>query len=246
MHQRIANATFQVACGTSLGSGFSLLRDNLVVTNFHVVEEIIDFQLKRAKEDACLTCESGEQLEATLIHVEASNDFAILRVKTPLPAGREVLQPSIGFSPKRGKRVIFAGYPHGIPELLTSEGIISAPKPNGRFNIDGMINGGNSGGPIVDTETGDVIGIITQRRYVLNDESRLIDEEIKKLQNYLNQISRNATAEIMGIDFGDLSRLFSRSLQVTSEVMSMNANSGIGIGFPISPVTDAINGMPTD
>lgn len=47
MHQTLANATFQVIAGDSRGSGFSFMREDLVVTNFHVVATCCDLQSMR-------------------------------------------------------------------------------------------------------------------------------------------------------------------------------------------------------
>lgn len=142
MHQTLANATFQVIAGDSRGSGFSFMREDLVVTNLHVVATCCDLQNLRQINHVILQTEVNEHIEAQILHIDGDNDFAIMRLQSQLPAGRTVLQPSAGFAPSRGRKVIFAGYPHGIPLLLTSEAIISAPMEHGRFTLDGMVNGG--------------------------------------------------------------------------------------------------------
>ncbi len=38
MHQRLANATFQVISGNFSGSGFSFISKDVVITNYHVCE----------------------------------------------------------------------------------------------------------------------------------------------------------------------------------------------------------------
>lgn len=146
MHQTLANATFQVIAGDSRGSGFSFMREDLVVTNFHVVATCCDLQSMRQINNVTLQTEANEHIGAQILHVDGSNDFAIMQLQSPLPGGRTVLQPSAGFAPSRGRKVIFAGYPHGIPLLLTSEAIISAPMEHGRFTLDGMVNGGTQEG----------------------------------------------------------------------------------------------------
>ena len=239
MHQNLANATFQVIAGNKCGSGFSFLRDDIVVTNCHVVMPLLDVANKKTLGPAILVTESGQRLQAQIKKVDINDDFAVMQLSESLPAGRVVLQPATDFIPTRGMRLIFAGYPHGYEELLTSEAILSAPLDAGKFAIDGMVNGGNSGGPIIDAESGLVIGLITRRRYPGGEKAEQLQEEASQLRAYLEQASQNMSVAIMGVDFGELADMFGRSLQVITELMNHNANPGIGIGYPISPVTEA-------
>ncbi|MEJ1857899.1 hypothetical protein, partial [Escherichia coli] len=80
-----------------------------------------------------LLTESHQSLQAQIQRVDIENDIAVMQLSEALPAGRVVLQPSPNFTPTRGKRLIFAGYPHGLSDLLTSEAIISAPMEDGKF-----------------------------------------------------------------------------------------------------------------
>ncbi|EMO7233012.1 serine protease [Citrobacter freundii] len=239
MHQNLANATFQVLAGVSRGSGFSFLRDDLVVTNCHVVMPLLDLVNKKTLGPATLITESGQRLQAQIKCVNLDDDYAVMQLMESLPSGRVVLQPATDFSPTRGLRLIFAGYPHGYEELLTSEAIISAPLKTGKFAIDGMVNGGNSGGPIIDAESGLVIGLVTARRYASGEKAEQLQEEAAQLRAYLEEASKNMSVAIMGVDFGKMADMFGRSLQVITELMNLNANPGIGIGYPISPVTEA-------
>lgn len=244
MHQTLANATFQVIAGDSRGSGFSFMREDLVVTNLHVVATCCDLQAMHQIGPVTLQTEANEHIGAQILHIDGDNDFAIMRLQSPLPAGRTVLQPSAGFTPTRGKKLIFAGYPHGIPQLLTNEGIISAPLDAGRFALDGMVNGGNSGGPIIDRETGEAIGIVTQRRYVLPPDAQQLSNEVAQLRGYLAQEAQQMSVEVMGVNFGQMADMFSRSLQMVNQMMNLNANPGIGTGFSLEPIVNVVSSLP--
>lgn len=244
MHQTLANATFQVIAGDSRGSGFSFMREDLVVTNLHVVATCCDLQAMRQIGPVTIQTEENGHIGAQILHIDGDNDFAIMRLLSPLPAGRTVLQPSAGFTPTRGKKLIFAGYPHGIPQLLTNEGIISAPLDAGRFALDGMVNGGNSGGPIIDRETGEAIGIVTQRRYVLPPDAQQLSNEVAQLRGYLAQAAQQMSVEVMGVNFGQMADMFSRSLQMVNQMMNLNANPGIGTGFSLEPIVNVVSSLP--
>lgn len=238
MHQDLANATFQVIAGDSRGSGFSFMREDLVVTNCHVITSCLDSQRLRQNRAVILRTEESQILNAQILHFDYENDFSILQLNSPLPSGRKVLHPPEAFMPTRGKRIIFAGYPHGMPQLLTNEAIISAPLEHGQFAIDGMVNGGNSGGPIIDAESGFVVGLITARRYVSGEKADALMAEAIELRTLLEQTSKNISVEIMGVNFAGLLDMFGHSLQVIMELMESNANPGIGIGYPISPIVE--------
>ena len=246
MHQTLANATFQVIAGDSCGSGFSFMREDLAVTNLHVVATCCDLPNMCQINPVILQTEANENISAQILHIDGGNDFAIMRLQSPLPSGRTVLQPSIAFSPTRGKKLIFAGYPHGLPQLLTNEAIISAPMDHGRFAIDGMVNGGNSGGPIIDRDSGEVVGVVTQRRYLMGDQAEAFGQEIHQMRQYLASASQNGHVEIMGVNFSQMADMFGRSLQIISDMMSKNANPGIGIGFTMQPIIDAIATIPSE
>lgn len=243
IYQKLANATFQVVAGDSRGSGFSFLRNDLVITNLHVVRSIIDSKKRTTITPIILVTELGQALRAELVYVDGKNDFAILRLSESLPAGREILQPHIGFIPERGLRTIFAGFPHGISQLLTSEAIISSPLENGQFALDGMVNGGNSGGPVVDARDCKVVGIVTQRRYIGEGTAKEITEKLKQLWTIFDSQDLShlgITMNIGGVDPAKTNKTYSEALMVIIKMLEKNANSGIGIGFPIQPVIDVI------
>lgn len=238
MHQQIANATFQVIAGNSCGSGFSFMKEEYVVTNFHVVKNMMNFQTGKQIDYIQLRSENDEILLADIVMMDGENDFAVLKLKTTLSAGREVLQPSDCFKPVRGKRLIFSGFPHGDPDLLTHEAILSAPLETHKFYLDGMVNGGNSGGPIVDPDDGRVVGIVTKRRYPGWEAADAIASHAKELAQALQ--SSRVSMSVSGIDFRRMNQMYAESLNVIVSMLNMNANSGIGLGFPIFPAVEAV------
>ncbi len=140
------------------GSGF-LLDKNLLVTNYHVVEEYNDGFVR-------LNDKSSKYQINEVLKVDRKNDVAILRVESiyqpfVLPLSRQL--PSIG------DRIYALGCPKGL-EATISSGIVSQfREDDGRsisssaesadlFQTDVQINRGSSGGPVVN-EQGHVLGI---------------------------------------------------------------------------------------
>src|SRR5262249_35852889 len=113
----LAKATVRIVRedGAGLGSGFHFIRPDIIVSNAPVVEPLID-----SKATLHAEAETGEHWPlAVLAHSPpAEFDYAIMRANGSSFDHRQALRPDdtpIGF---RGKKLLYAGYPHGIDPLL--------------------------------------------------------------------------------------------------------------------------------
>ena len=140
---------------TSLGSGFIISPDGVVVTNNHVVESADAIEV---------ILQNGHRHEATVIGRDPATDIAVLRVH----AGQPLPYVNMGDSDtaRVGDIVLAIGNPFGLGGSL-SVGVVSARNRNidaGRYDdfiqTDAAINRGNSGGPLFNTD-GEVIGVNT-------------------------------------------------------------------------------------
>jgi serine protease Do len=141
----------------SLGSGFFISQDGLVVTNNHVIERATQIQIVMS---------DGRELDADLVGTDPLTDLAVVRVKQPGP------YPYVSFGTskdiRKGDWVVALGNPFGLGGSATA-GILSADgrelgagSPYTDFlQIDAPINRGNSGGPTFDLK-GNVIGVNSQ------------------------------------------------------------------------------------
>ena len=138
----------------SLGSGFIIDPEGLVVTNNHVIDEADEVEVVLV---------DGQVLPAEIIGRDPATDLAVLRVDAgePLPFVR------FGDSDaaRVGEWVVAIGNPFGLGGSLTT-GVISAQgrEIGGRYDdyiqTDVAINRGNSGGPLFNMD-GEVIGVNT-------------------------------------------------------------------------------------
>lgn len=243
LYKNLANATLQILCGNSSGSGFQLLNKDIVITNHHVIEPYF-FQEGLQIEGFY---ENGTRCLMKLIGYsnKMEYDFAILKVIKTENISPSILQPRLSEGFERGTGIVFSGFPHGIPHLLTHSAIISAQIEKG-FYIDGSVNGGNSGGPIIDTNDGKVIGIVTQRRYMGGGNIQQILHESQQLQKHFHSMSKGGNVIMMGIDFADFALKMANTNKILSDVLAQNANSGIGIGFDIRFVFDKLKELGID
>ncbi|MGE0233351.1 MAG: Do family serine endopeptidase [Flavobacteriaceae bacterium] len=139
----------------SLGSGFVIDPQGIIVTNNHVIADA---------DEIVVNFNDGTKLDAELIGRDDKTDVALLRVKPDKP----LKAVSFGESAKMrvGDWVLAIGNPFGLGGTVTA-GIISAVNrdissgPYDSFiQTDASINRGNSGGPLFNMD-GEVVGINT-------------------------------------------------------------------------------------
>src|SRR2546423_2599930 len=139
----------------SLGSGFVIDAEGLIVTNNHVIADA---------DEITAVFNDGSKLKAELIGKDSKTDLALLRVKPDKP----LKSVKFGNSDKLrlGEWVIAIGNPFSLGGSVTA-GIVSArnrdinsgPYDN-YIQTDAAINRGNSGGPLFNLD-GEVVGVNT-------------------------------------------------------------------------------------
>ena len=139
----------------SLGSGFVISPDGIIITNNHVIDNADEIEINFS---------DGRVLEATLVGRDRDTDLAVLKVnsRTPLP----YVDLADSDRAEVGDWVIAIGNPFGFGGSV-SAGIISARNRDlnsGRsddfIQTDAAINRGNSGGPLFNLG-GEVVGVNT-------------------------------------------------------------------------------------
>jgi len=142
---------------TSYGSGF-ILKDNYILTNFHVVEDATE---------VIVSLSDRREFIAEIVGVDPLSDLALLKVD-----GKNLPQVITGNSDdlKVGDWVVAIGSPFSFDFSVTA-GIVSAKGRSIQNNnignyvpflqTDVAINPGNSGGPLFDLD-GKVVGINSQ------------------------------------------------------------------------------------
>jgi serine protease Do len=144
----------------SLGSGFILSSDGMIVTNDHVVA---------GADEVVVRLQDNAEYKAQVLGEDANVDLALLKITPKSPLSAAVLGDSSQV--KVGQWAIAIGNPFGFDHSLTV-GIISAKERTNIFQgegaakyqnylqTDASINHGNSGGPLCNIK-GEVIGMNT-------------------------------------------------------------------------------------
>lgn len=143
------------------GTGSGFLWDNRghVVTNFHVIYEADEIEVKT---------QDGKGYDAVVVGADPDHDLAVLRINA---TNLNISPVMIGNSSdlRVGQKVLAIGNPFGLDSTLTT-GVISAlgrtiQSMTNRYihdviQTDAAINPGNSGGPLLDS-FGRLIGVNT-------------------------------------------------------------------------------------
>jgi Trypsin-like serine proteases, typically periplasmic, contain C-terminal PDZ domain len=145
-----------------LGSGFIISPDGYIITNDHVAGNGTDITI---------TITGGKQMKAKLVGTDPASDICLLKVD-----GKDLPYVTLGNSDDVviGEWAIALGNPFGLFEIndkpTVTVGVISSTgmklgQLQNRYyrdmiETDAAINGGNSGGPLVNS-SGEVIGMNT-------------------------------------------------------------------------------------
>jgi len=144
---------------TSIGSGFVIDEEGLILTNSHLVYGSRSITVK---------LDGGQVLRARFVGEDSMLDLALLRIPTP-PPGLLAVRFGDSDNVRVGQDVLAIGNPFGLKQTLTV-GVVSGINrilPVLPMNLklpliqtDAAINPGNSGGPLLN-RCGEVIGITT-------------------------------------------------------------------------------------
>jgi S1-C subfamily serine protease len=136
------------------GTAFAVSPNGYLISASHVTE---------GSDAVRVIFKNGQSLDATVIKEEPKLDLALLKVDVPTPTFLTVTSRTAGL----GDDIYTVGYPSpewlGVNQKFT-KGSISALSglrdDSFRYQISVPIQPGNSGGPVVCEETGEVIGIV--------------------------------------------------------------------------------------
>ena len=141
----------------TVGTGFFVNNEGYVITNYHVV---------KLSENNTKIMFRNKEKDAKMIAFDEILDIALLKVEVK---NKNYIKFS-NSSPKKAQSILVAGYPYGkyiSDDLKITSGIINSLKGiknnTSMLQIDATVNPGNSGGPIVDKDSGSLVGVATMK-----------------------------------------------------------------------------------
>ena len=181
------------------GTGFAIRSGTVVVTNSHVLGSCSASALKGRA-----SSRDGD-IEFTKIINDPDRDLALLLVRDPLPfaltlAGDQ--HPSVetevetwGY-PLRyddSAPILSRGYVAGYRQFVATDVNGKSKAPVSRVIVNGALNPGNSGGPLIDRSNGNVIGVVVEK-WILNLPD--VEKVIEALPKGGVALSGNLTATL--------------------------------------------------
>lgn len=227
--------------GKRVASGSGFMTRNLLVTNHHVYLGPSDtnvvlawqpnqdsssrreVQMSYAEFAACLVAGSDQH----------NYDFAVLRIPTLQQNNLfqfDLISPSV----KRvGEQVVVLGFPLEHRNLVCHLGTISSFYTSGPANViqlDASVNQSNSGGPLLDVETGQVLGIVTRKGTGL---SNMFDELLFAFDKSVTTLS--ASTDMIGLGSVDpIAALIAVQQQMKVLASEILRSANVGIGYALS------------
>ena len=133
------------------GSGFACFADNVIVTNYHVIEGGV-YSIKASTED-------GNTFDITyVLATDEAKDIAILGTSTP--HNLALLQPGNSDDLQKGEKVVAVGSPLGLLNSVSTGVFSGYTDENGMgvLQFTASISSGSSGGALFN-DAGEVLGI---------------------------------------------------------------------------------------
>jgi len=137
----------------AIGSGFSVSADGLIVTNYHVVSEMINRPENYRVE---MIVDDSEARDLELMAVDVVHDLAVLRLAEPWRGFLRLATQR----PAMGEQLYSFGNPHDLGLTIvqgTYNGLIEKSLYE-KIHFTGAINPGMSGGPTIN-RLGEVVGV---------------------------------------------------------------------------------------
>lgn len=157
-----------------IGTAFLCHRKGYFITSAHNVDLMKKFSLvvpEDIHEFTPMTLEHSTVIDVEVRQLDPINDVALIKIKEH----HEIHVPSNIFklpeNVKVGSSIACLGYPFAtfgqhslkITSGIISSKVLSSKNSTKQFQIDAMIHDCNSGGPLLELESGAIIGVITER-----------------------------------------------------------------------------------
>ncbi len=165
------------------GTGFVIHDGNYVITNYHVIGQELDPTIVEYYV-AMIPSEDGFSFQKVeLLEIDIEHDLALFSVESamkPLILAKDVLQPAgtdiavfgyplgaaLGLFPAVHKGIIATITPDFMPvrdsKVLSSKQLKRLQSPDLIYQLDITAFPGNSGSPVVDIKTGEVIAVVNK------------------------------------------------------------------------------------
>jgi hypothetical protein len=164
-----------------------------------------------------------------------SYDFAVLKIPETIRSDDHQFILRSPTAKKIGEPVALIGFPLEHHNITCHAGIISSFYTSGVAQIvqvDASVNAGNSGGPLIDPETGDVLGIVTRKGTGL---TKLFGQLRQSIENNIKLIESSATGISISMGgYDPLRGAVAGQQQMSALLDEIERQANVGIGYAMS------------
>lgn len=240
---RVRSGLFQIAFANAnnekIGGGSAFLANGLLVTNHHVFMGHQSAHRVGIRRDDMPPGEfrllQPQEFAGKLItgSTEQSYDYAMLNVPEIILDTDHRFSLEIPGARRIGDAIALLGFPLEHDNLTCHQGIISSFYRSGVadvIQIDASVNAGNSGGPLIDPQSGVALGIVTRKATGL---SNLFVQLRNSINANIAAMQGTAGFGIVmgGINLVDAITSSQHQMLLTLNEIERQANVGIGYAF---------------
>jgi len=251
VHKSICSIVFysddeRIASGTGFKVGDKLITNNHVIQ----VSQATDVLLRFVKEDGYTDLASKKMsladFQARLLDgmSEDSWDYAILDLNIPEFNDAPSLCLSSEDKFAVGQLVALFGFQFDQPNLSIHTGILSSRFVKGDvkyLQLHVSVNQGNSGGPLIDPKTTEVIGIVTRKMTGLTRQFDKLLESFSQNIRILEQASKGGRIQMFGIDPIDFFKVSQTQMTKISLEIRRSANVGVGYAYELKEIRKSLD-----
>lgn len=233
--------------GQRVGSGTGFLTDAGLVTANHVIREhrfeTAVLGLDGADAGDPIRFSEADMLSAIVRESpKEQHDFVVLSIDEPEFEGRHRFKLAGLGDLRVGEQVLFLGYPYGSQNLTAHIGYASSiyrSRDTRVLQLDGSVNPSNSGGPVIDTDTGDVVAYVTRAQTGLLTD---FDALVEALEGNVATLSQQRSGQVIiaGIDPVASLRVTMVAMRQLAVNMRRSANVGIGYASDAAHIVEAM------
>jgi len=222
--------------GHRLANGTGFLVSGGVVTNSHVIRGPTSSAITIRFENQSGFIRIDPNYVLKLESPENRYDYAFLEMDEPEFKGRYRFQLGSKETCDVGQLVCFFGFPFGMDNLTCHMAYISSIFERNAVTViqlDGSINGGNSGGPLLSLKSGNVIGIVTRAHTGLIEQKfRELIESLRNNQRVLANAGQQGGVQLLGIN--PIQALQASQAAMEQIALDLHRSANVGIGYAFS------------
>jgi S1-C subfamily serine protease len=219
-----------------IGGGTGFIARGRLLTNHHVFighQNANSVRLHREKLDPVVLdpADFGRALRSD--SMEDSYDYAILEIRQLINGTEHQFDIQPPGNRRMGDQMAILGYPLEHHNLTVHAGVISSfyrSNLTDMIQLDASVNAGNSGGPLIDAQSGAAFGMVTRKATGL---TKLLSPLRQSITENI-QFAKGAGGMLNMSGFDPVEGFVAGQNQILATLSEIERQANVGIGYAIS------------